>query len=210
MSDVYATQPRQEIARVSELLQAQLLQDININPVQPSLSETNLGIITSGGPARPGFNEFTPLFERNQAQLNLSGEVGSDDTRAEEAVVSGIYDWFSISAGQFRYQTDGFRRNFDLDHRLFDLFAQAAVTPEFNIQTEFLQRSTEEGDRRLLFGSQIFRPHQRRDIDATLGRLGARLSPSPQSDIIGSLIYNTRDENVKLRTGLTSEARDAI
>ena len=85
LSDVYATQPRREIARVSELLQAQLLQDININPVQPSLSETNLNIITSGGPARPGFNEFTPLFERNQAQLNLSGVVGSDWTRGDEA-----------------------------------------------------------------------------------------------------------------------------
>jgi tetratricopeptide (TPR) repeat protein len=35
LSDVYLTQPRREIARVSELLQAQLLQDININPVQP-------------------------------------------------------------------------------------------------------------------------------------------------------------------------------
>ena len=81
LSDVYATQPRREIARVSELLQAQLLQDININPVQPSLSETNLDIITGGGPARPGFNEFTPLFERNQAQLNVSGVVGSDWTR---------------------------------------------------------------------------------------------------------------------------------
>ena len=92
------------IARVSELLQAQLLQDININPVQPSLSETNLNIITGGGPARPGFNEFTPLFERNQAQLNLSGVVGSDWTRGEEAVVSGIYDNVSVSAGQFHYR----------------------------------------------------------------------------------------------------------
>ena len=50
LSDVYATQPRREIARVSELLQAQLLQDININPVQPSLSETNLSIFTAAGP----------------------------------------------------------------------------------------------------------------------------------------------------------------
>ena len=67
---------------MSELLQAQLLQDININPVQPSLSETNLGIITGGGPARPGFNEFTPLFERNQAQLNAIGRVGNDEHAA--------------------------------------------------------------------------------------------------------------------------------
>ena len=61
---------RREIARVSNLLQAQMLQDININPMQPSLSEANLNIVTQGGPARAGFNEFTPLFERNQAQLN--------------------------------------------------------------------------------------------------------------------------------------------
>jgi hypothetical protein len=108
------TRPRHEIARVSELLQAQLLQDININPVQPSLSVTNLNTIIAGGPARPGFNEFTPLFERNQAQLNFSGEVGSNYTFAHETVVSGLYDRFSISAGQFHYQTDGFRKNADV------------------------------------------------------------------------------------------------
>jgi hypothetical protein len=55
---------RREIARVSNLLQAQMLQDLNINPIQPSLSEANLNIVTQGGPARAGFNEFTPLFER--------------------------------------------------------------------------------------------------------------------------------------------------
>jgi hypothetical protein len=92
LSDVYLTQPRHEIARVSELLQAQLLQDININPVQPSLSVTNLNIITSGGPARPGFNEFTPLFERNQAQLKATGLIGNQETYGGEVVVSGLYD----------------------------------------------------------------------------------------------------------------------
>src|SRR5512132_1649100 len=143
LSDVYATQPRREIARVSELLQAQLLQDININPVQPSLSETNLNISTGGGPARPGFNEFTPLFERNQAQLNLSGEVGNNATRGGEAVVSGIYDWLSLSAGQYHFETDGFRKNFRIDHNITDLYAQAALTPELNVQTEFRRRKLE-------------------------------------------------------------------
>ena len=84
--------------------------------MQPSLSETNLNIITGGGPARPGFNEFTPLFERNQAQLNLSGVVGSDWTRGDEAVVSGIYDNISVSAGQFHYTSEGFRDNFEMRH----------------------------------------------------------------------------------------------
>ena len=48
------TPRRYETARVSELLQSQLMQDININPVQPSVSSTNLNIVTVGGPARPG------------------------------------------------------------------------------------------------------------------------------------------------------------
>ena len=69
LSDAYIGVPRREIARVSELLQAQMLQDININPVQPSLAETNLSLLTRGGPFIPGLNEYTPLFERNDIQF---------------------------------------------------------------------------------------------------------------------------------------------
>ena len=80
LSDAYIGVPRREIARVSELLQAQMLQDININPVQPSLAETNLSLVTRGGPFKPGYNEYTPLFERNDLQIVSSGLVGSEDT----------------------------------------------------------------------------------------------------------------------------------
>ena len=52
LSDIYVGVRRREIARVSNLLQAQMLQDININPMQPSLSEPNLNLVTQGGPAR--------------------------------------------------------------------------------------------------------------------------------------------------------------
>src|SRR5208337_2806890 len=40
LSDSYSAIPRHEIARVSELLQSQLLQPLNINPIQPSLAES--------------------------------------------------------------------------------------------------------------------------------------------------------------------------
>ena len=52
LSDTYARLPRHEIARASELLQSQLLQPININPVQPSLAFTDLNIVTGVGPGR--------------------------------------------------------------------------------------------------------------------------------------------------------------
>jgi len=41
LADSYAVLPRHEIARVSELLQSQLLQPINITPIQPRLAESN-------------------------------------------------------------------------------------------------------------------------------------------------------------------------
>ena len=106
---------RREIARVSNLLQAQMLQDININPIQPSLAEANLNLVTQGGPAEAGFNEFTPLFERNQVQLNATGLVGNESTYGAEGVASAIYDRYSISAGGFGYWTDGWRKNNDIN-----------------------------------------------------------------------------------------------
>ncbi len=196
LADVYAPQPRTDIARVSELLQAQLLQDININPVQPSLSETRLNIASGGGVARSGLNEFSPIFERNQVRLDLTGEVGSNQTYANEAVVSAIYDGLSISAGQFHYQTNGFRKNNDLEHNIYNIFAQAAISPTFNVQAEVRARRTESGDLDLNFDPDFFSPKLDRDLDQDTFRLGARYSPSPNSDVIASLIYTERNDKV--------------
>ncbi|MBW1790458.1 MAG: FecR domain-containing protein [Deltaproteobacteria bacterium] len=63
LADTYATLPRHEIARVSELLQSQLLQPINITPIQPGLAESNLFLISAQGAAQASFNEFNPLFD---------------------------------------------------------------------------------------------------------------------------------------------------
>ena len=43
LADSYSALPRHEIARVSELLQSQLLQPINLTPVQPNLAESKSG-----------------------------------------------------------------------------------------------------------------------------------------------------------------------
>ena len=92
LSDSYAALPRHEIARVSELLQSQLLQPINITPIQPRLAESNLFLIGSQGPSIAGFNTYNPLFNRNQAVLQADGLVGSNSTWGAEGIASGIYD----------------------------------------------------------------------------------------------------------------------
>lgn len=193
LSDTYRGDRRFEISRVSELLQAQLLQDININPVQPSLTETNLNIITRGGPAEAGFNEFTPLFERNQVQADVSGVVGNEDALGGESVVSALYDQLSISAGAFHYETDGWRPNNDINHEIYNLYAQYAITPELNAQVEIRHRDSKEGDLAFNFDPDDFSPTLQNELDQDVARAGLRYSPTPNSDFLLSYIFSDRD-----------------
>jgi len=192
LADSYLRLPRREIARVSELLQAQLLQPINITPVQPRLTEANLNILAGAGPAEAAFNEFTPLFVRNQVQLTASGLVGNNATLGGEAVVSGIFNRFSYSLGQFHYETDGFRENNDVKHDIYNVFTQAALTDKINIQFEYRRRETDQGDLRLNFDPDDFSPNERRRSEHDTARLGLSLTPSPRTDLIASLIYSDR------------------
>ncbi|SER02249.1 Flp pilus assembly protein TadD, contains TPR repeats [Nitrosomonas sp. Nm51] len=196
LSDTYANTPRHEIARVSELLQAQLLQPINVNPVQPRLAVADLNIITNTGPAVTGFNEFTPLVERNRAQLVASGIVGSNGTIGDEVVASALYDRASMSIGQFHYGSDGFRPNNDQKHNIYNAFLQYAVTSKFNLQAEVRRRETTHGDLLLDFDPGRFDPNQRRRLEQDTARVGGRYALSPDQDIIFSAAYFDRKENL--------------
>lgn len=193
LADIYADIPRHEIARVSELLQAQLLQPINVNPVQPRLAVADLNIITGTGPARATFNEFTPLLERNKPQLVASGTVGNQGTRGNETVLSALYGRASVSLGQFHYNTNGFRSNNDQKHNIYNAFIQYAVTPRFNVQAEMRTRKTEHGDLLMDFDPARFST-DRRKLGEDSARIGARYSLSPSQDFIVSGIYIDRKE----------------
>ena len=194
LSDIYLDERRREIARVSDLLQAQLLQDVNLNPIQPSISTTNLNIITNGGPADAGFNEFTPLFESNGVQLDVTGGAGTQSTLAGEGVISGLYEGYSLSAGGFHFNTAGFRDNNDIDHNIYDVFGQAALTPKLNVQAEVRNRNTSNGDIALNFDPDQFSENFNRDLEQTIARVGGRYTPSPNSNFLGSFIYSDREE----------------
>jgi ferric-dicitrate binding protein FerR (iron transport regulator) len=193
LSDTYQGVRRREISRVSELLQAQMLQDVNINPVQPSISETNLNLATHGGPTDAGFNEFTPLFERNDIQFNASAVGGNNDTFGGEGVVSALYDGLSISGGAYHYESDGWRTNNDINHDIYELYAQYAITPELNAQVEYRHRETDFGDLEFDFDPHDRLPNLENEFDQDLARVGLRYSPDPQSDILLSYIFTHRD-----------------
>lgn len=194
LSDSYQGGRRREIARVSELLQAQLFQEVNINPIQPSLAETNLNIFTQGGPATPGFNEFTPLYERNTAKLDATGFGGSNNTFGGEGAVTALYDGFSFGAGGLHYQSDGWRSNNGLNQHLYNFFAQAAITPELNIQAEYRHRKSKEGDLAFNFDPAAFLRKKSMSRDLDTERFGLRYSPAKDSHFLFSYIHTDRTQ----------------
>jgi Tfp pilus assembly protein PilF len=196
LADSYASRPRHEIARVSELLQSQLLQPQNITPIQPRLAESNLFLISSSGAANLSFNEFNPIFNRNGASAQFSVLAGENDTIGGELVLSAIQNRLSWSLGYSLFDTDGWRDNADQDDKIVNAFAQYELTYKTSIQAEFRYRETESGDTALKFFEDEFKPNEKTDDDLWTFRLGFRHSFSPDSNLIGNFQYADGDRRL--------------
>ena len=189
LADSYSALPRREIARVSELLQSQLLQPLNVNPVQPSLAQKNISILEGAGPSSPSFNEFNPLFLRDRTALQASGVAGSQDTFGEEVVLSGLQNRFSYSLGQFHYRTDGFRENADLTQNIYNVFAQASLSHKTSVLAEYRAFDGDHGDLELDFLTDDFFKNIRYSDQYKGGRIGVHHAFAPGSDLIGTAAY---------------------
>lgn len=193
LADSYAALPRHEIAMVSERLQSQLLQPVNITPIQPTLAESNLFLISSQGPSTAGLNTFNPLFNRNRATIQASSLMAGNDTWGGEGIVSGIYNHLSLSAGYSHFQSDGWQDNADQDDDIANIFGQYDISHKTNIQAEYRYRNSERGDLAQLFFEDNFAPNLRSIDEVNQGRLGFHHAFSPGSDLIGNFQFADAD-----------------
>ncbi|MGA1870041.1 MAG: TonB-dependent receptor domain-containing protein [bacterium] len=196
LADSYSDMRRHEIARVSELLQSQLLQPINITPIQPHLAVSDLFVPEGAGPADAGFNEFTPLFMYNRSALHVSGVFGSHETIGDEIVHSGLRDKWAYSLGQYHFETEGFRANNDIKHDIYNAYIQKVLSHKSSIQAEYIYQDTESGDLRLRFDPNSYAPNDRRYIDRHTGRLGFHYQPSARQEMLLSAIYRDRSHEL--------------
>ena len=193
LADSYSVRPRHEIARVSELLQSQLLQPINITPIQPGLAESDQFLISAQGPGGLSFNEFNPIFNRNRVAVQGSGLLAGNDTKGGEGILSGIYKNFSFSGGYSYFDTDGWRKNADQTDKIANVFAQYEFTPKTSIQAEYRYRDSERGDLRLrFFEDDVFDTEETKD-NSDYYRFGLRHSWSPSSVTLASITYLDQD-----------------
>jgi tetratricopeptide (TPR) repeat protein len=193
LADTYSALPRHEIARVSELFQSQMLQPLNTTPIQPSLGESNLFLISSQGPGTLAFNEFNPLFNRDQFNVQGGGMAGEDGTWAGEGIGAGIYRKLSFSAGYSGYKTDGFRENNNQDDKIANAFAQVELNPTTSIQAEVRHRKLDAGDLSLNFFPDDFNPHATREEDRTNARVGLRHDFGPGVTFLASYMHSKQD-----------------
>jgi len=193
LSDSLLGKPSHRIARASELLQAQLLQPINITPVQAQLTTENISILNSAGPSSLSSGEYDTLFSSNKAQLSLNGAYGSNNTLTDNAIISAIYNKLSLSVGQFHFQTDGFRQNDDYKQDTYNAFLQYSVNSNFSFQFELKSEDTRNGD----VPFRINKVHQeklRKSIEHDTARLGAHYEISSNQDLLISAFYTSRND----------------
>jgi tetratricopeptide (TPR) repeat protein len=195
LADSYSVLPRHEIARVSELLQSQLLQLTNITPIQPSLAESNLFLISAQGPGALSFTEFNPIFNRNRVAGQVSGTGGENSTWGGEGIVSGIYNRLSFSAGYTHFETDGWRTNANQDDDIASVFAQYEISPQTSIQAEYRYRKIKNGDLQLRFFADDFLKNLNQEDETETVRLGFRQAFSPSSVLIGNFMYQNADRS---------------
>jgi tetratricopeptide (TPR) repeat protein len=201
LADSYAALPRHEIARVSELFQSQMLQPLNTTPIQPRLGESNLFLISAGGPSSLSFNEFNPLFNRNAINAQGTLLTGHDNLWSGEGILAGIYDKVSFSVGYNQFETDGWREGAFQDDNIANVFFQAELSPETSIQTEYRYRDRENGDLQQRFFEEAFLPDNLDAKEQHTFRVGGRQTFAPGSILLGSVMFQDAESRILTAAG---------
>ncbi len=194
LADAYLGHPRTEVSRLSELLQSQLWQPLNLQPLQPQLAEPGLFIPPGTGPTRLSYNEYNSLFMSNGVRLLVDGFAGDNSTWGEDVVVSGLAGRVSFSLGQSHFQTDGFRTNSDQARELGNAFVQIALSADTSVQAEYRTQRNDFGDLQLRFDPDNFNPRDRTDLEVDTARIGFRHDFAPSVRVIGSFLAQKSNE----------------
>ena len=191
LADSYLGLPDHETGRLSELLQAQLWQPHSVMPLQPQARAEDLAIRQGAVSLQSGLNEYTPLFVRDGVTALASAVGGGDDLFSDDLMATVLAGPLSISAAQFRYETDGFRDNADQEIDLYNLFAHWRVTPDTSVQVEARRSREERGDIGLYPFDDVASPTLRQFEDRDTYRFGLRHDWQPGNSTLLSVQRQT-------------------
>ncbi|MES9813594.1 MAG: FecR domain-containing protein [Candidatus Thiodiazotropha sp.] len=146
LADSYVGLTNLDAAKQSELLQSKLTQPLNLDPLQPQLSNSNLGLLDGNGPEDLSYNEYNPLFTRNGMALQLDVSVADNGTWSNDAIVAGLFDSLAFSVGQYHTETENIREDINYQQDIINGFAQFSLTEDTSIQLEVSESEEDKGD----------------------------------------------------------------
>ncbi len=207
LADNYAALPRHEKARASSLLQSQLLQPVNITPIQPRLAESDRLASTTLG--SPSFNEYNSLFQKNQFTVQGSGVIGNNDAYGGELVHAGIWNDLSYSLGLYHFEDDGIRENNHIRQDIANAFVQYRVNEQLNVQFEYRYNELDNGDLRQRFDASSFQASLSENYSRNYARIGATVKPSNTTTLLFSGLYLHEDFNALTTSPLFQTEEEA-
>jgi len=190
LADYYLTQPRHEISRDSELLQAQLLQPLSLSPVQSRLAGDRTGFFIDPTLVTIGASEYSSLFVTPGLRANLDLAGGDLGTWGDSAIISGLTGRLSFSVNQYHFETNGFRQNNDFTQDIYGAFGQLALSPDTSALVELRHLRQRRGDTSIyFFDSDNFDPILRDNVDADSVRIGFKHTFTPGSTLIATYAH---------------------
>jgi Tfp pilus assembly protein PilF len=194
LADSYVGQTNLDAARQSELLQSKMTQPLNLDPLQPQLSNSNLGLLDGNGPEGLSYNEYNPLFTQNGLALQLDASVSENNTWSNDAIVAGLYDRLAFSVGQYHSETERLQTEFGYEQDIINGFLQFALTDRTSIQLEVSESEEVKGDvsQRLI---PEFSNSETIEInnEVSTTRIGLNQSLTPNTKLLLSAIKRDQD-----------------
>jgi tetratricopeptide (TPR) repeat protein len=188
LADAYARDSRQEVARVSERFQAQLLQPANLAPIPAQLGQPSTFFAMHFGPTPLDYNELRSPITQNGLRLQTSASTGGNGTSGAEVAVAGLHDQVSYSFGGYRLASDGFRDNDDRDERIANAFVQFRPALDTSLQVELRSTRADHGDLAHYFVPELFTSLRMRD-ESDSARFGVRHDFNTRDTLLASVIH---------------------
>ncbi|SMF22241.1 FecR family protein [Alteromonadaceae bacterium Bs31] len=191
LAEAYANDYHREMLRSSERLQATIHQPLGAVPLPLGLSESGMVIIEGAGPADLGTNEYNAMFIDEGFGLQAKALGGTQGTKAYDVAINGNREQLAFSLGQYRYQSDGYRENNDVDYKISNAFVQWQPTRNLGFQAEIGQRDDNIGDLTTEFGANTHSQTTRQMLESETQRISTKY----ETDTGTALILNVTDKD---------------
>lgn len=142
----YSDDPKAQILRSQETFKKRLLSPIGAKELPVGTGEIGLEIYPWASPGKAGAHEHTQLFTQRGISGSVTSTFGTQGSYGYDWLIQGIGQSLSISAGQYDYQSDGYRHNNDVNIHINEGNVHHQITDSSKLFLQFFSIDEKSGD----------------------------------------------------------------